>query len=253
MSKEEQSDHYASDQVFDPGLLDYSIVTQHIAFLESIKRVHGSAISIFDLSRLHHLYLSSTYQDLLGWDLEQAVLPGNDYIDGRMHPEDMEDLQRVGNQFFGLITKFKREERGSLPHFKLVMDYRTLGKEGKFVRVIEQHKVLEMDPIGNIWLSMSILDLSPDQDLTSLCRYHLVNTQTGDLHRFPRMDTAALLSLREQEILQLLAGGLISKQIADKLYISVNTVNTHRQRILEKLSVGNTTEAVQKASRLGLI
>jgi len=46
---------------------------------------------------------------------------------------------------------------------------------------------------------------------------------------------------------------LISKQIADKLFISVNTVNTHRQRIIEKLNVSNTAEAVQHAGRLGLI
>ncbi|MDO9040407.1 MAG: LuxR C-terminal-related transcriptional regulator, partial [Bacteroidota bacterium] len=61
------------------------------------------------------------------------------------------------------------------------------------------------------------------------------------------------LSFREQEILQSLAKGLISKQIADKLFISVNTVNTHRQRIIEKLNVSNTAEAVQYAGRLGLI
>jgi DNA-binding CsgD family transcriptional regulator len=45
----------------------------------------------------------------------------------------------------------------------------------------------------------------------------------------------------------------ISKQIADKLFLSVNTVNTHRQRIIEKLNVSNTAEAVQYAGRLGLI
>ena len=138
---------------------------------------------------------------------------------------------------------------------KLIMDYRTIGRDGNYVRVIEQHKLLELDKFGNAWLSMSILDLSPDQDLTSLCRYRLVNTLTGELYHFPSSELIAeqKLSLREKEILQLLAKGLISKQIADKLFISVNTVNTHRQRIIEKLDVSNTAEAVQYAGRLGLI
>lgn len=97
------------------------------------------------------------------------------------------------------------------------------------------------------------MDLSPDQDLQSLCRYRLVNSKTGELYHFPKETPTSNLSLREQEILQLLSKGLISKQIADKLYISVNTVNTHRQRIIEKLNVSNTTEAVQYALCIGII
>ncbi len=46
---------------------------------------------------------------------------------------------------------------------------------------------------------------------------------------------APLLTLREQEVLILLAKGLINKQIADHLSISVNTVITHRRNIMQKL------------------
>jgi len=60
------------------------------------------------------------------------------------------------------------------------------------------------------------------------------------------------IHLPDCKILQMIAKGLISKQIADKLYISVNTVNTHRQRIIEKLNVSNTYEAIQYGHRHGL-
>ncbi len=46
---------------------------------------------------------------------------------------------------------------------------------------------------------------------------------------------------------------MLSKEIAAELHISVNTVNTHRQRILEKLGVGNSIEAVRYAHMLGLL
>ncbi len=91
------------------------------------------------------------------------------------------------------------------------------------------------------------------RDLQSLCRYRLINSKTGELFHFPKENPETNLSFREQEILQLLAKGFISKQIADQLFISVNTVNTHRQRIIGKLEVSNTAEAVQHASKLGLI
>ncbi len=49
-----------------------------------------------------------------------------------------------------------------------------------------------------------------------------------------------LLSLREVEVIKLIRFGLLSKEIADKLFISVRTVETHRANILKKLNLNNT-------------
>ena len=56
-----------------------------------------------------------------------------------------------------------------------------------------------------------------------------------------------VLSARENEILQLLAKGLLYKEIADQLAISVSTVRQHIHHIYEKLHVQNRTEAINKA------
>jgi DNA-binding NarL/FixJ family response regulator len=66
-------------------------------------------------------------------------------------------------------------------------------------------------------------------------------------------DKGAELSKREHEILTLLGEGLIKKEIADQLNISVNTVVTHIAHIYEKLEVNTATAAVGKAYRTGLI
>lgn len=55
------------------------------------------------------------------------------------------------------------------------------------------------------------------------------------------------LSPRENEILQLLARGLLYKEISDQLHISTSTVRQHIHRIYEKLHVQNRTEAINKA------
>jgi RNA polymerase sigma factor (sigma-70 family) len=59
-------------------------------------------------------------------------------------------------------------------------------------------------------------------------------------------DELSLLSEREQQVLDLLAQGLIYKEIADKLEISYETVHTYIRRIYEKLQVRTRTEAVAK-------
>jgi DNA-binding NarL/FixJ family response regulator len=56
-----------------------------------------------------------------------------------------------------------------------------------------------------------------------------------------------ILSGRENEILQLLAKGLLYKEIADQLGISTNTVRQHIHKIYDKLHVQNRTEAINKA------
>ncbi len=62
-----------------------------------------------------------------------------------------------------------------------------------------------------------------------------------------------ILSDRELEVMECLAEGQTTNQIADHLFISENTVKTHVRHILEKLEAANRTEAVSKAIQMGLI
>lgn len=61
------------------------------------------------------------------------------------------------------------------------------------------------------------------------------------------------LSARELEILELLVDGLSNQQMADRMYISLDTVKTHMKHIMEKLLVSDRTQAAVKALRDGLV
>ncbi|MGI4872714.1 MAG: response regulator [Janthinobacterium lividum] len=69
----------------------------------------------------------------------------------------------------------------------------------------------------------------------------------------PALPTASPLSRREHEILQLVAEGLTNQQIADQLFTSRRTVETHRQNILEKTGCRNTPALISYASTHGLL
>ncbi|MEO7683716.1 MAG: response regulator transcription factor [Gemmatimonadaceae bacterium] len=58
---------------------------------------------------------------------------------------------------------------------------------------------------------------------------------------------------RELEILQLIAEGLSNKEIAERAFVSENTVKTHSSRLFEKLGARRRTQAVQLAKELRLI
>lgn len=61
------------------------------------------------------------------------------------------------------------------------------------------------------------------------------------------------LSPRETEVLKLIAEGLSNKKIADRLYITVRTVETHRERIIRKLNIHNTAGLTKYAASKGII
>lgn len=65
--------------------------------------------------------------------------------------------------------------------------------------------------------------------------------------------TALGLSVRECEVLEMLAAGHANKVIARRLDISPNTVKTHVARVYEKLAVASRTQAVQKARTLDIL
>ncbi|RYD58635.1 MAG: response regulator transcription factor [Sphingobacteriales bacterium] len=61
------------------------------------------------------------------------------------------------------------------------------------------------------------------------------------------------LSKRELEVLQLMSAGLSNQEIADKLFVSLNTIKTHSSKLFEKMDVKRRTQAVEMAKRLSII
>lgn len=61
------------------------------------------------------------------------------------------------------------------------------------------------------------------------------------------------LSQRERDVIRLIASGATNREIADRLYLSPNTVKQHASALYRKLEARNRAEAVQRAQRLGLI
>jgi len=74
------------------------------------------------------------------------------------------------------------------------------------------------------------------------------------LHRLSKaeLSTAEVLTDREREVLQLIAEGQSTKQIALKLHISAKTVETHRRQIMNKLDMHTVAELTKYAIRKGL-
>ena len=246
---QQEYDKILNSQCFIEEDLDYNVLRYHIPYLDKICEISNSVIMIFDLFKREHIYISQNIERILHINYEKTI-GKPDYLNDRIHKDDFLKLHGTGIYFlkYGLSLNPSERKNG-----KLVNEYRILNEKGNYIRVIEQQVILENDKHNNIWLALGIIDISPDQSSDAEFCSRLIDIHTGKIYMFPPQDKESMLTAREKEILRLISKGLISKQIADKLYISVNTVNTHRQKILEKLNAANTIEAIKYASGLGLI
>jgi DNA-binding NarL/FixJ family response regulator len=90
----------------------------------------------------------------------------------------------------------------------------------------------------------------------------LANSMLGEVHRLAALPEAAartapvgegVITKREEEVLQLIAEGLSTPEVAARLYISVKTVKNHLASIYAKLDSRDRTQAVVRAVRMGII
>jgi two-component system, NarL family, nitrate/nitrite response regulator NarL len=65
--------------------------------------------------------------------------------------------------------------------------------------------------------------------------------------------SAPIISTREKEVLKLIANGLTNPQIAEQLFISLHTVDSHRKNLLTKFNVNNTASLIKLAARFNLV
>ena len=236
---------------FDEKDLDYSILHKHAVALQTLSTIGNSGISVFDVSKRQVVFYSSNFGALLGYVPADYEKTGQQFFEERIHPDDKLKLSHQGVSTLKIYNNFSSDEK--LNH-KVINEYRMLNAANKYVRLIEQYQVLELDKTGQMWLLISIVDLSPNQEEYNGIKSQLLNFKTGKIIPIEVSQKAQLeLTKRETEILKLVKDGLLSKEISNRLSISLHTVNTHRQRFLEKLGANNSFEAILFASKFGLL
>lgn len=90
--------------------------------------------------------------------------------------------------------------------------------------------------------------------ISMLMTEHYINSVTDSRAEKTQVKSASVhLTKREKEILNLIADGLTSQEIAESLYISPRTVETHRANLLQKLDIKNTAGLVRYAVENGFV
>lgn len=254
------SEQYSNEELFFKFLLqykfnendlDYSALEKHKVVLQTLSTIGNSGINVFDLNKRQVVFYSSNFGALLGYSPSDYEKTGQQFFYYKIHPGDLVKLNVNSVSVFKIFNNFSSNEK---VNHKLISEYRMLNAQNKYVRLIEQYQVLELDKTGQIWLMIGFVDLSANQEEYDGIKSQLLNFRTGKIIPLEAPKKIQFeLTKREKEVLKLVKDGLLSKEISNRLSISLHTVNTHRQRFLEKLGANNSFEAVLFASKFGLL
>lgn len=169
-------------------------------------------------------------------------------IFSRIHPDDLPKKHLLELQFFHFL---KGQPVSGRLDYHITSTLRMLDKAGRYVFI--QHRMFYAFSRQNIRLALCLYNFSTDKAPSGAYDGAIIHSATGAYIRPDRQKYSNLLSDREKEVLRLIAKGKMSKEVADLLYISINTVNRHRQNILEKLRVKNSIEAYRLAELMELL
>jgi DNA-binding CsgD family transcriptional regulator len=221
--------------------------------LQRMAEIESSIYAVYDLHKCNYLLKSDEQIRIFGTDNNYGQEISSEMHYKNIHPDDLAFVLETDIMVHQFYSEIEAEEK---KNYKLVYDFRTRNVEGFYVRHMHQSIVIELDKNGKSWLTLVISHLLSDRAENEKPQRHLINFKTGKLHLFDKIDglnSREILTKREKEILSLIGRGYDSINISDKLNISINTVNNHRQNILRKTKTDNTTQAVLYCKRLGFL
>lgn len=149
---------------FDTGSMDYGILKRYTDAFSGLAGIQDTAVTIYDNYRSDHVFVSDCHRRLFG-DGELEI-----------HPDD---LSYVMKNAIATARHVFHENR-NISHIKSVREYR-IRIGDSFRRVTESMRVLETDSLGNAWLVLSLLEISPNQQPPFTVNSQIVNTITGEV------------------------------------------------------------------------
>lgn len=236
--------------------LDSAEITRCREMVRSLVTVSNACAVITDAAADRCYLFAGSMGAFLGICNEDSIeteigSSDEDLIYNRLHPEDLPEKRMLEYEFFKFVNPLPPFEK---MRFKASCRIRIMNQRGEYVFLDNTTQIIATSPAGKIWLILCCYDLSANRSASEGISPAIVNNHTGEtINLFFAERKHSILTEREKEILKLIKNGKPSKQIADLLGISINTVNRHRQNIIEKLSVANSTEAVTAATAMNLL
>lgn len=217
--------------------------------LEKTTESNNQFFFVADMLQVKILYTSKRSIDMLGVKPED-VEPSIFFT--ATHPDDLKRHNLARTKLFSLGQELFIEKKG----FRLIStSFRTRHETEQYYNKLVQCYLFYTEfPYESVFLFQVVTDITSYSKINH--GYHFYVGTDLAFFRYPDeklLMTGNIFSDREFEIIKLISSGLSSVQVAQKLFLSVHTINTHRRNILKKTNNTHISDLIYELKEKGLL
>lgn len=208
---------------------------------------------IMNVAEVRFEFISDGIFKVLGYEPGEVNVG---LIGESIHPDDM---SMILNNESTVISFFSKLDPAKYFKYKVRYDYRIKRKDGNYIRIMQQVMTINYSLDGGILHTFGVhTDIShlKKSNSSSLSIIGLDGEPSYfdyPVTNYEAIASSGIFTKREREVLNLVWEGKESKEIGSLLFISPETVNTHRRRMLSKSNCSNTIELLRFAIKEGLL
>ncbi len=229
---------------------------RRVEFMDDISAQNNAVVFLWNSYTNRFLYMSDKLQLFSG--IDPALFTSENGVENvlsQIHPNHVQPVLMMIQQ---LVVNFCTDYHiDNYKNLKICFNYLFKNGLGEYMQILQRPVILEVDEhnkpslvlnftyhIDYIKRTDSVGGMVITDDETFVFDYNPITS---------RIEPVKTFSAQEMTILQLLGKGFDTKSIAEKLFISPHTVDTHRRNLIKKTNCMDTTGVVAFARMTGLI
>lgn len=251
----EDVNSFFSDRNIVEKISDNDIVktTDYIEIIKAFSRLTYQSIYVIDYQNKTFEYVSDNPLFLCGSTAQEVEQLGYAFYFKNVEKQDLSLLLKINEVGFDFYEKLPIGDR---KEYSISYDFHIINEKKNNSLINHKLTPLFLNEEGKIWKAMCIVSLSPNhssgniniskQGSDIIWKYNLETQKWNSEEKIKLTD-------RETEILRLYASGLTITEIANKIFVSADTVKFHRRKLFDKIGVQNITEALSYATNNKLL
>ncbi len=210
---------------------------------------------IFNFSTLKMDFVSESIKEVLGVDAKGYTI---EKLFSLFHPDDlarMHEKENAASEFlFNILTP------DEIPYYKVVYLMRFKDSNGNYKKILHQSRAINVNEEGKI---QQVLGVHTDITYLNIPIDHKISFIGINRPSYYALDPCnmvleesrnqSIFTQQELKIIQLIAEGKNTDKIADLLFVSTNTIKTHKKNILRKSGANNAVQLIANCIREGII
>lgn len=229
----------------------------HTSILDELAHNNESVFLIFDRNSWKIQYFGKNMESIFGYPNNQFKKQNIQLLFEALSPHHI-DFPIIISKWINEIYDAPREKKATE---RLKFSYcgvQFIHKDGHILSLLVQYLCIAKSPDGRSTNGIVIIEDASHLLKGNFYWARCISLESGECQAYFNSNkkfetTQDIISLREKDVLRLIAKGYSSKEIADQLFITQNTVERHRKNMIARTGAKDTTALVHICRRVGVI